>query len=175
MSLHEILQAPVNLLRLIRKLQIDEDALEQAALEQPGLLLEASRYRAKKMRRRAMALIDAEVTRAQTGLSLRATKYDGEKNLTEKAVADKTLLSGKYRKAKRLLERTYVEEEWAKSLVTAYMHRLSVLKILAEIRNTDMHSEIRQAKSKMAIDSVRKGADRIREKYEESGIDDDTD
>lgn len=173
MSLQEILEAPVNLLRLIRRLQIDEDALEQAALEQPGLLLESSRYRAKKMRRRAMALIDAEVIRAQTGLGLRASKYDGSKALTEKAVTDKTLLSPKYRKAKRKLERLYVEEEWAKSLVTAYMHRLSVLKLLVEIRNTDMHSEIRQAKSKMAVDSMRKRAERIREGYEESGTDED--
>ena len=92
---------------------------------------------------------------------------------TEKAITDKTLLSVKYRKAKRKLERLYVEEEWAKSLVTAYMHRLSVLKILAEIRNTDMHSEIRQAKSKMAVDSMRKKADKIRESYEESGTDED--
>lgn len=171
MALQKILEAPVNLTRLIRKLQIDEDNLEQAALEQPGLLLEASRYRAKKMRRRAMAFMEAENNRAQTGLGIRARKFEGEKGITEKAVADKTLLSGAVKKTKMKLEEAYVAEEWAKSLVTAYMHRLSVLKILAEIRNTDLNSEIRHAKSQMAVDSMRKNADRIREQYEEGAGD----
>lgn len=172
MALQEILEAPVNVLRLIRKLQIDEDNLERAALEQPGLLLEASRYRAKKMKKRAWAFIQAEVTRAQTGLGLRKKKYGGDERITEKAVADKTLLVKDVRITKRKLEQAYVEEEWSKALVTAYMHRLSVLKILSEIRNTDLNSEIRQAKSGEAVKQMRRRAEEMRERYEEGGVDD---
>lgn len=164
-QLNDILNAPVNLKKLIAKIAFDADLLEKAALEQPGLYLEASRYRTLKMRKKARAFLQRDMIKAELGLQYRRKSKDGEK-LREGEIKDSALLDPKSRAAQEAADRAVEEEEWAKGLVEVFRQRLSVLKVVADIRNAEMASEIRHAKEQMATAGMRRAAERVREKFD---------
>ena len=164
-QLNDIFNAPVNLRKLISRISFDADLLEKAALEQPGLYLEASRYRTLKMRKKNKAFVQKDMVKAELGIKYRKRKDSGEK-LTEGAAKDKVLFDPAMQDAQAALDRATEEEVWAQGLVEVFRQRLSVLKIVAEIRNAEMASEIRHAKENMATAGMRKAAEHARERIE---------
>lgn len=164
-QLNDFLNAPVNLKKLISRISFDADLLEKASLEQPGLYLEASRYRTLKMRKKNKAFVQKDMVKAELGIKYRKRKGDGEK-LTEGAAKDKVLFDPAMQEAQAALDRATEEEVWAQGLVEVFRQRLSVLKIVAEIRNSEMANEIRHAKENMATAGMRKAAEQARGRFE---------
>lgn len=114
---------------LIDKLSFAEEALAQALLEQAMLLMEASRYRVRKMRARLAADADFNRMCAEVSLMLRRS----EKKRTEGYIRDVVTASPRIRKAKQLLDEAKVSEEAAKMLLDAYHARGSMAKALVEL------------------------------------------
>lgn len=162
--LESILNRPVNLKGLIDKIAFDPEDLEHAALEQPGLYLEASRYRTLKMRKKNSAYVTMNAVKARLGLSYRKKKRDGQR-LTEGAVKDAALFDPEMVSACKGLDHASEEEEWAKALVEVFRQRLSVIKVLTEIRVAEISNEIREVKNKMAVDSMHNAAAKARDKF----------
>lgn len=169
-QLDDIFNAPVNLRKLISKISFDAELLEKASLEQPGLYLEASRYRTLKMRKKNKAFVQKDMVKAELGIKYRKRKGDGEK-LTEGAAKDRVLFDPAMQEAQAALDRATEEEVWAQGLVEVFRQRLSVLKIVAEIRNSEMANEIRHAKENMATAGMRKAAEQARSKFDKDGED----
>jgi len=167
-KLHEFLNQPTNLRRLVGSLEWDEDAFEDAVREQPKLYLEASRYRAVKARRKARAEFGLAQATAEKKLVLRSKRDKaGRKMLTEPAIAEGAVLSPEYVIARRALDDAYVGEELAKAIMEAYRQRGQMLKIIADIRTSEVASEIRNVRENLARDEFHKLSDRTREKLHE--------
>ena len=164
-QLEEIFSKPVNLRKVISQITFSEDQLERASMTQPGLYLEASRYRTLKMRKKAKAFLQLEMVRAEVSLRYRKKQLGG-KALTEGAIKDRVMVDQEVVTARQAYERALEEEEWAKGLMVVFQQRLSVIKVVTEIRNSEMASEVRQVKEQMATAGMRKAAERYRDKMD---------
>ena len=163
-TLKTFLNQPTNLRKLVDKLEWDEDAFEDAVREQPRLYLEASRYRALKARRQARAKFALTNTVAEKKLILRGRKdRAGRKQLTESAVTESAALTEDVKDAQKNLDDAYVQEELAKAIMEAYRQRGQMLKIIADIRSSEVASEIRSVRENLARDEMHKLSDRTRE------------
>lgn len=168
MDIEEYLSQPVDLKSLVDELQFNADDVEAAALRQPKLFLEASRYRVKKMRKKARRLIKVELIEADVAHRLRRASRNAERGekMTESAISDAVKLDPKWKKEKLKLERAFEEEEFAKQLLETYRHRQSTIKVVADIRNAEMSNELRQVKQNMALEGQRKLAERARKRVQ---------
>lgn len=155
-----ILARPVNIRDLVDNLEFDVDDLERAALVQPKYFLEASRYRTLKLRKRARAYVKLELLKAEAGMQLRRKKAD--KKLTEAAINSQVLADEECQKWRDRLEQAYVEEKYSELLVEAYKQRLSVIKVLSDIRNSEISSELRAVRQSIAADSLRKVKEKVK-------------
>lgn len=162
----KFLDKPTNLMLLVRRLSWDEDEFEEAVREQPSLYLEASRYRALKARRLKRAEFSLSTTTAETKTKLR-TKRDkgGRKLLTEPATAETATIDPAVVVARKKLDEAYVQDELAKSLMEAYRQRGQMLKIVADIRASEVASEIRNVRENLARDDMRNLSDRVRSQF----------
>ena len=174
MDIEEYIAQPVDLKALVNELQFNADDVEKAALRQPKLFLEASRYRVKKMRKKARRLIKMELIEAETAHKLRRASRKAERGerMTESAINDAVKLDPRWRKEKIRLERAFEEEEFAKQLLICFQHRQSTIKVVAEIRNAEMSNELRQVKQNLAMEGQKRMADKARRKVQGMGEDD---
>lgn len=162
------LEQEIDIEGLIRELRITEEDIEKAALRQPKLFLEASRYRVRKLQIRTARMAKLEVAKAELGIKLRRQAHEGsEKKLTEAAINELIVSNRKYRILRKKLEAAFVQEEFAKSLQESYRQKRDILRILADIRNAEISQEIRQARSQLAFDETRKMSDKARRKANE--------
>lgn len=168
MKVNTYLEQEVDLEKLIKELRISEDDIERAALKQPKLYLEASRYRVNKLRVRSARFAKLEVAKAELGIKLRRQSHSSkEKKLTEAALNEIVVSNPKYRLLRKKLERAFAEEEFAKSLQESYRQRKDAIRIIADIRNAEISQEIRQARSQLAYDETRKMSEQARRRAEE--------
>lgn len=162
-QLDKVLNQPVNLLGLIDKIAFEPDTLEDAALEQPGLYLEASRYRTLKMRKAKRLELERDMKSAEVGLRLR--RKSGDK-LTVGAVKDAVTLDRGMVMAEEALVQAQVEEEYSKGLLEVFRQRLKVIEALKDIRVSEAAPMIRKVKNEMAAGHMRRLAEKARERFD---------
>lgn len=164
-SLYPELDRPVELQKLLKKLRLSSEGdLEKQSAEQPGLYLEASRFRAQLLHERSVKLAKLEVLKAEKALRIRAKKFEKAKGerLTEKEIENRILVDPEIRKAKLKLERLFQLEEWAKGLVAAFQQRRDMIRTISDIRNAEIASEVRAVKEGMARETMRQVSERTR-------------
>ena len=163
----QLLERPVKLSDLVEKLALDEDSFEEEVREQPKLFLEASRYRAMKMRKRATASFMYDRAMAEVKLEGRKLKDDkGKKKLTEGALSDRALLSDNAHKYRTDMDEAYLDEELAKGLVEAWRQRGQMLKIISDIRCSEVGSEIRSVRENLIRDDMKRNSQSLRERVD---------
>lgn len=163
----EILRAPVNVRRLIDRLAFDADNFERANLEQPRLSLEAGRYRTQAALLRARLELQLETQEAALGVQLRRKGEGAKRAPTEKAVSSKIILNPEIQSLRKRLYLAETTEIWSKQLAEAYQYqRLAVLKIIGDVRASEIASELRTVKEKGALDIVRRAAEKMRSRFE---------
>ena len=165
-QLKDVLDKPVNLRGLIQRIAFEPESLEDAALEQPGLYLEASRYRTLKMRKRLSRELQRDMVKADFGLQRRKKKLADK--LTESAIKDSVMLSQEVVTAEKELNRSLVEEEWSKGLVETFRQRQKVIEVLKDIRISESTPIVRKVRNELAMKSMRRAAEKARERYDES-------
>lgn len=166
-QLDTILNKPVNLRGLIENISFNPDQLEDAALEQPGLYLEASRYRTLKMRKSKSRELQLDLVRAELGLQYRKKRQTGDK-MTEAAIKEAVMLEPEMTDAQKALNKAEEEEEFAKGLVEVFRQRLHVLNILKDIRISEAPNVVKRVRNEMAVGQMRKAAEKARERFDES-------
>lgn len=163
----EILRAPVNVQRLVDRLAFDADNFERANLEQPRLSLEAGRYRTQTALLRARTELQLETKQAELGVQLRRRAEGAKKAPTDKSVQSKVILDPEVQALRKRLYLAEATEVWAKQLAEAYQYqRLAVLKIIGDIRASEIASELRTVKERAAVDGVRRAAEKVRSRFD---------
>lgn len=174
LDITELLDRPVDVLGLIEELAFDPDNVEQAAIKQPDLYLEAARWRVQQMRHRAKMMSKLERVTAEIGLRVRGQKYSGPRGgrPPEGMIKDTVSSNPRVRKARLKVERAYQREEFGKALAEAFRQRDGIVRLIGKLRESEMSNQIRSVKNRMAADDMSRRASRVRKKYEDIGEDD---
>lgn len=163
-ELRQFLEEPVDVLSLIKQLDFSEEEVEHAAMEQPGLFLEAARIRVQKMRKRAQAKMAFEAESARTRLHIAGTVQHKK---------DKSILVKSVRIAERRYEAALREEEFAKALMEAFRERKDATKIIVDARWAEAGNAVRRAKEQEGRNLARKVQKEVRRRYQELPEEDD--
>lgn len=160
------LEQEIDLQKLVKELRITEEDIERAALHQPKLFLDASKYRVEKLRIKSARKARLEVLKANLGIRFRK-EADPKRKPTEVAINEKVVSHKKYRLLRKKLEEAVAQEEFAESLQESYRQRKEMLRLLTDIRNAEISQEIRQVRSQMAYDETREMSEKARRRAEE--------
>ena len=163
----ELLDKPVDVRRLIKELAFDLENFEEANRMQPRLFLEAGRYLTSAVLQKSKTENKLETMIAETGLKLRREKIKGKNSLTDKGIIDMVNGNPEVATLKNRFAITKAMEVWAKQLLEAYNHRLTVLSNITRIRTGEMATQLREVKEKAAVDDMRRRADKVRRSMED--------
>lgn len=161
-TLNEYLEAPVNLERLIAKLDFHEEDVERATREQASLFLEACRYRVKKLRSKVAAKTNYEQKYARVAMQFRALKKKGQ---TEGSIKDRVPLHSSVREAKKALDKATVAEEFAELMTEAYKQRFHACRILASILGAEASAELRVTQQQIGRDGMKKLRNKVAQRF----------
>lgn len=156
-----MIEQPVDIQRLVRKLAFSEDEIENAALRQPGLQLEVGRLRAQLYMRKASLRRRLARVRAKKGLKIRHR----ESGLTETAIKSQLDLDPDVERMQKKFDIAEAMDVAIDDLREAYKERNMVLGFLVKLRASEMDSEIRHAKTGEALDKLSKRASKARKKF----------
>lgn len=160
----------MKLSELISKLEFSLEELPSAIMEQPKLLLESSRYRVTKMRRRQE--LEAALTVTSSFVAQRLRKEENEKKVTEAYIRERSAKNPKVIQAQKDLDEAKVAEVWGKHLLDAYHERGSMIKALVQLMGAEAALEmkfIREEHLRLGGKELRR---RIKHKYPGGGEDD---
>jgi hypothetical protein len=165
-SVNKLLERPVDVVALIEQLTFDSDELEQAALDQPQLYLDAARWRVQQLRLQKARLARLEQRKAKVGLGLRRKKHSrSDKSLTNPAVAELIEIDVRVKRLRMKLERAFVREEFGKHLLEAFRQRSMLLQSLLKLRSSEISNELAAVKTRMAEAEIGKRRNKLRDKY----------
>lgn len=162
-ELIELIQAPVDVKRLVRKLAFSMDDLEGAAEVQPKLRLEAGRFKAQMGLSAASA--KRKLARVVGKKSLYLRKSGDYK--TEGAVKNKLSLDHKVQRLQKEYDTYEVYSEFAHDLLSAYTERSMAVSVLTRLRASEVNSQIAAVKGEEEVEVLRKKARHVRDKFAE--------
>jgi len=116
---------------LIDKLDVQQDALVQALLEQPKLFWEVSKIKAEKLRERASR--ETACTELVTTMSLAVRKSFANERITEGAIKERVETDPKVRMMRRRVDSARAVEDYVKGLLEAYYARGSMCRALVQL------------------------------------------
>ena len=165
-NFEKILDAPVNVRKLIDNLDFAEEDLVNATLHQPKLFLEASRYRVKKLRKKIQARTEEDSVTTRVSLKYRVLKEKGKKSLgTESAIKDRVAAHPDVIEAKSAYADAVIGEEWASSLARAYEMRGKACDILCRILTTEAAAEHKKIRMGEVTDNLKTARENLRKRY----------
>lgn len=157
-----LLDHPVNLVELVRKVGFDVDNLDEAGMEQSKLFLEAGRFRVQKVRKHSAAKQEYERVYAEQRIAARRITSGGKKKYTEGGVSDKASVVGAVAQAQKAMDAAAAEEEWAKVLTEAYKQRAQMIMVLGRIQASEISSEVKAAQHDVAKATMNKMKQKLR-------------
>ena len=123
-SILTLLEQQVDLAKLLDSIPLREEALIEAALEQPSFVFEAGKYRVQKFHKRNMYETRLALEKSKAGLRLRNIRdTKGTKAFTEGAVKERIELNPRVRKVRKFLQKAETEEEMGKLLQEVFRQR----------------------------------------------------
>jgi hypothetical protein len=153
-ELIELLQSPVDVKRLVKKLKFSIEDLESAAEEQPRLRLEAGKFKAQMGLNKASSKRKLGRIIGKKSLKLRKS---GEYK-TEGAVKNKLALDSKVQRYQKAFDTYEVYSEFADDLMQAYTERSMAVNILTRLRSSEINSNIAAVKGDEEVQRMRKKA-----------------
>jgi hypothetical protein len=116
---------------IIDGLAIVAENIDEEAIMQPMLFVDAARYRVAKMRVRAQAETTLDQLSSELGLTIRARGSGGER-ITNDYIKSRIQKHPKFRRLQTELQEAEQKEELSKLLLEAYRMRRDALRIVAE-------------------------------------------
>jgi hypothetical protein len=159
-DLTTIIHEPVNLKKLLAKLDFVDEEVANAAKEQPMLYLTAARFRIQKMQRRIQAESSLAVTKAQRGAKFRAKVAEGGERVTEGRVNEMLVKDKEVRQLEDTARAAAEQEEFAKMLLDAYRMRKDALKIVVDLMGAELYVQ----RSMEGTGELRKIKDKLKQK-----------
>lgn len=161
-ELRDFIDQPVDLERLVKELPFEEEDFVRASLRQPKLFLEAGRLRVQKTEKLSTRKRRLDILEAELGTNLRAQKEGGKKGLTAKAIDEQIVLHPRYQKLRQLVDEAHAEDRAAEILFDAYRTRRDMLKLIADVRNSEVAHELRGVRDRMMLQDT----EEVRERAE---------
>jgi hypothetical protein len=158
-----LLESPVDVKRLIRKLAFNMDALESAAQNQPRLRLEAGRLKAQvaleqsTLKRRLSRIIGKK--------SIRARRH-GEK-VTEGAVKNALSLDEEVQDAQKKFDKSEAIDVIVNQLLEAYKDRSMMISVLTRLQASEISSRLAAVKGDEEVRELHKRARKIQKEWED--------
>lgn len=119
---------PVDLEKLIKRIDFSEELVIIAALEQPKLYLKCIRTRTLAARYKAEAEAKFELVKSELSLKIRK----GEKVKTEGHIKELLNQHESYRSARKKLDRGRESEEFLDKLCRVFEMRMQVIKVVSD-------------------------------------------
>jgi hypothetical protein len=164
-DIEDFLSKPVDLKSLLKKIDLVDEAVEDAALEQPKFFLTAARYRVQRMRDRVENELAYSSEVAKIGSKYRERKDEkGKRTLTEGAVAAKVQLNDKIHKLRRKMELSLVYEKFSELLVETFRKRESAIKIIIDARFAEAGTVFKKVQEQGVRKAARKMGEEIRQR-----------
>lgn len=165
-----ILGEPVDLDRLLKRLDITGATLSDAAMTQGRLYMEASRFYVRNLQRnlRYKSLLKARMAERAQYFRKRlkaARQAAGKKDATESEVKELVSLSPSVQKLEVLQEKAQIATEWAELLLEAYKMRRDAIRTLVEIMGDEARSDLRIQKEQEEREELQKVQDELHRKY----------
>ena len=165
-ELDHYLSKPVDLKDLIKQIDFTDEAVEQAALDQPKLFKRASRYHVQVMRHRVEASLAYEMEVARLSSRYQQRKDEkGKRTLTEGAVKAKVQLDHRIQKLRKRMELSLVYEKFAALLIETLRKREFAIKVIKDAQFAEGAKAILLMKEEGAKKMSRKLQKEVREKY----------
>jgi hypothetical protein len=117
---------------IINSLAIVAENIDEEAIMQPMLFVDAARYRVAKMRVRAQAETALDQITGELGLTIRARGSDSSERITNDYIKSRVQKHPKFRRLQTELQQAEQKEEFSKLLLEAYRMRRDALRIVAE-------------------------------------------
>jgi hypothetical protein len=169
-TLLDLLEQKVDIGKLLKKVQLREEELIEAALEQPKLILDAGKLRIFAFHKRTMLETRLKLYEAQSGLRLRRIRDSkGKKEFSEGGVKERIQLQPKVMKTRNRLDTALAEEEMGKLLQEVFRQRSDSLRVIVNAGKVSVHAkelELLRANRKLG-----KVVSRIRDRWNKSDED----
>lgn len=171
-SILDLLEQKVDIEKLLTNVQLREEQLIDAALEQPSLILDAGRLRIQAFHKRTMYETRLKLEEAKAGLRFRRIRDNGgRKEFTEGAVKERIQLQPKVRVTRKRLDRALAEEEMGKLLAEVFRSRSDSIRNIVNAGKVSVHAkelEILRSSKKLGT-----AVARIRDKWVRGDIEED--
>ena len=164
-SLLQLLDEKVDIGKLLAKVPLREEALIDAALEQPKLVLTAGTVRINAFHKKTLLETRLKLRESQAGLRLRRIRDSkGKKEYSEGGVKERIQLQPMVRKVRRRLDKAFAEEEMGKLLQEVFRQRSNSIRIIVDAGKVSVHAkELEFLKSDKKLGKI---VARIRDKWE---------
>src|SRR5579863_7016089 len=117
-----------------------DEAVAEAAREQPELYLKASIYRVQKMRKKQAREARLKLHKAELARRVRITLLEeGQGRVTDKQIEERVSRNSNIQELERRLRGAEQEEELAKGLLQTLQMRRDALKISAELIGAEVY------------------------------------
>lgn len=162
-ELQYYIDKPVDIRKLVDRLTFDIDDLEEAAIKQPKLRLEAGRLKAQ------MALNTSTLKR-------RLARIVGKKSLkirhredriTESAIKNSLSLDDEVQKAQKHFDKSEAYSELVSQLVECYKERTMMISVLTRLRASEINSQIASVRGEEEMKSMRHKARNVKDQFAE--------
>jgi len=153
-----VLQKPVNVKSLLRRLAISEETMVSDAVDQSILFSKAARYRVQTLHSKNEAEAQLDLMKAQIAIRI----HEREEKITETKVKYLFTKNRKYQEALSKYNQAMEEEVFAKLLCEAFDMRLWCLKIVAETSGMERAVEKKMKEQQERLVNQDR---RIKEKY----------
>jgi hypothetical protein len=160
-TLQDILERPVNVTKLLEKLDFADEAVIGAAREQAQLFLEAARLRIQKMRERVEAESQLALVKSELSIKIRHKAVTRGDKITEGHVAARLAKNSQVIEAQEKFNRAEEEEEFSKLLVEAFRMRRDAEKIVGDL----IGAEVYVARQQEGHESLTKIREKLSAKY----------
>ena len=149
--------------RLVDGLDFTPENCIEAACANPGLFIEAVRFRLDQLAERNAAKLAFEQKEAETDLRIRQEHRAADMKITEAVVSAYVALNVDVVSARQRLNRAEENEELGKGLVEAYRMRRDCLQIVERVAS----EERRLAGAAEANAAITKTREQLRQKYKD--------
>lgn len=163
--MERFLQGAVDIDMLLDKLDLRSEHIEQQALEQPKLLMQAARAQVQYMERVDQLGLQIKNTLADTAVSEREVMEKEQARITDASVTQRVESTDKVIRLRRELAEANKLYEAAKFLVEGFRHRRDALQVVANLANAE-YNATRRANAHANADAERgKIREQINKKY----------
>lgn len=157
--------------KLIEDLDFPEEELETAALHQAALFERASRFYIRAMRHTLQLKSALQEREARLSLAIRKVAQEEAAAAGKSRSASEAQISARVKSSKTIAEgyvklhQAETDEEYLRLLLDAFKMRRDTIRVLAELRRSDMGESVVKAKEISASEAAQEVTEKLKKRW----------